>query len=84
MKIDGYRLYLMEMGNISKFIDKEIGMLINIEQALGVDIDDYIPFDGKYSRVSELEADMIAMMRYDDDVQAALNRYIGYRLNTGK
>lgn len=84
MNIDGYRMYLQSLGNFNKFIDKEISSLVSIEQSLNVDIDDFIPYDGKYSRLSELEADMIAIMRYDEDVQSSLNRYVGYKLHSGK
>ena len=81
MNVDSYKMYLQSLGNVDKFINAEIAALNSVEHNLGVDLDDYMPFGGEYSNISRLEEQIMDKMRMTEDLQAALNRYISFRLD---
>jgi hypothetical protein len=78
MDIEGYQAYLDE-----KYLWQnsfyDIPVLTELEQALDIDLDEYIPRGSDYSRVDALRAMLPVEMQRDYPLECALNRYAGYQ-----
>ena len=76
----GYVAYLEALGNQNHYIGR-IQELIELERTLGIDLDDFIPFDGNYSKVDELDKILPEDMRYNERLFFSINSYMRYRLS---
>ncbi len=76
----GYKAYLQSLGNQQHYIGG-IQELLELEQELNIDLDDYIPYDDDYSKVSALNSILPMEMRYDERWNCLINSYLCYRLS---
>lgn len=76
----GYRAYLQSLGNQQHYIGR-IQELWELEQELNINLDDYIPYDGDYSKISALEAILPEKKRYNERLFFLMNSYMRYRLS---
>jgi len=53
----GYLAYLQALGNQEHYINS-IQNLVALESELGINLDDYIPYNGDYSKVASLDSIM--------------------------
>lgn len=76
----GYKAYLQSLGNQQHYIGR-IQELWELEQELNINLDDYIPYDGDYGKVSVLDAILPEEKRYNEKLGFSINSYIRYRLS---
>ncbi len=75
----GYKAYLQALGNQQHYIGR-IQMLLDLEQELNIDLDDYIPYNDDYSKSAALDAILPEEKRYDERLFFSINSYMNYRL----
>lgn len=76
----GYKAYLQSLGNQQHYIGR-IQDLWELEQELNINLDDYIPYDGDYGKVSALDAILPEEKRYNEKLGFSINSYMRYRLS---
>lgn len=76
----GYKAYLQSLGNQQHYIGS-IQELLELEQELNIDLDDYIPYDDDYSKVSALNTILPMEKRYNERLNFSINSYMCYRLS---
>ena len=76
----GYRAYLQSLGNQQHYIGR-IPELMELEKVLNINLDDYVPYNGDYSKVSALDAVLPEENLYDERLQFSINSYMRYRLS---
>lgn len=76
----GYVAYLEALGNQNHYIGL-IQELVELERTLGIDLDDYIPWDDNYSKVDELDKILPEDMQYNEGLFFSINSYMRYRLS---
>lgn len=76
----GYKAYLQALGNQQHYIGR-IQMLLELEQELNIDLDDYIPYNEDYSKSAALDAILPEEKRYDERLFFSINSYMNYRLS---
>lgn len=76
----GYKAYLQSLGNQQHYIGR-IEDLWELEQELNINLDDYIPYDGDYRKVSALDTILPEEERYNEKLEFLINSYIRYRLS---
>lgn len=76
----GYKAYLQSLGNQQHYIGR-IQELLELEQKLNINLDDYIPYNGDYSRVSALDAILCKEQLYNERLGFSINSYLRYRLS---
>ena len=76
----GYKAYLQALGNQQHYIGR-IQMLLELEQELNIDLDDYIPYNEDYSKSAALDAIMPEEKRYDERLFFSINSYMNHRLS---
>lgn len=76
----GYKAYLQSLGNQQHYIGG-IQELLELEQELNIDLDDYIPYDDDYSKVSALNAILPMEKQYSKRLIFSINSYMRYRLS---
>lgn len=80
MNRKGYKAYLQALGNQQHYIGR-IRMLIDLERELNIDLDDYIPYNGDYSKCAALDAILPQEKQYDEGLEFSINSYMRYRLS---
>lgn len=82
MDKEGYKAYLQSLGNQQYYIGLgRIQELLELEQEFNIDLDDYIPYDDDYSKVSALDAILPMEKRYSERLNFSINSYMRYRLS---
>ncbi len=76
----GYKAYLQALGNQQHYIG-HIQKLLELEQKLNINLDDYIPYNGDYSKVSALDAILPKEQQYNEKLGFSINSYMRYRLS---
>lgn len=76
----GYKAYLQLLGNKQHYIGR-IPELIELEKTLNIDLDDYVPYNGDYSKVSALYAALPEEVLCNEKLQFSINSYMRYRLS---
>lgn len=76
----GCKVYLQLLGNQQHYIGR-IQELVELEQELNINLDDYIPYNGDYSKVSALDAILPEEKRYNERLGFLINSYMRYRLS---
>ena len=76
----GYKAYLQSLGKQQHYIGR-VQELLELEQELNIDLDDYIPYDDDYNKVSALNAIMPIEKRYSERLNFLINSYMRYRLS---
>mgnify|MGYP006916047798 CR=1 FL=1 len=76
----GYKAYLQSLGNQNHYIG-QIKALIDLEKELHIDLDDYIPYNGDYSKPAALTAMLPDWQKYNEKLNFSINSYMRYRLS---
>jgi len=76
----GYKAYLQSLGNQQHYIGR-IPELMELEKTLNINLDDYVPYNGDYSKVDALDALLPEEKLYDERLQFSINSYMRYRLS---
>jgi hypothetical protein len=77
----GYKKYLQSLGNQNHYIGG-IQKLVEIEQELNIDFDDYIPYNEDYSKAGKLLDEILPeKIRYNEPIIFSINSYMRYRLS---
>lgn len=76
----GYKAYLQSLGNQQHYIGG-IQELQELELKLNINLDDYIPYNGDYGKVSALKAMLPKEKRYSEKLGLLVNSYMCYRLS---
>lgn len=76
----GYKAYLQSLGNQQHYIGR-IPELIELEKTLNINLDDYVPYNSDYSKVSALNALLPKEKLYNEKLQIIINSYMRYRLS---
>ena len=74
-----YIAYLQSLGNQNLYISS-VSELLELEKELSINLDDYIPYNDDYSKVSALDKLLPKEKRYDEKLFFNINSYIRYRL----
>lgn len=77
----GYIAYLQSLGNQQHYIGG-VSDLLELEKEQNIDLDDYIPYNGDYSRVSALDDILPKEKRYNEKLVFNVNSYMRYRLQS--
>jgi len=77
----GYKTYLQSLGKQQHNIGR-IQELLELEQELNMNLDDYIPYNGDYSKVSALDAILPEEKLYNERLSFSINSYMRYRLSS--
>lgn len=76
----GYKIYLQSLGNQQHHIGR-IQKLLELEQELNINLDDYIPWNNDYSKMDVLfDAILPEEKRYNEPLMFSINSYMHYKL----
>lgn len=76
----GYKAYLQSLGNQQHYIGR-IQDLLDLEKELNINLDDYVPYNGDYGKVDELNSVLPNEKLYDERLFFSINSYMRYRLS---
>lgn len=76
----GYQAYLQSLGNQQHYIGR-IPELLELEETLNINLDDYVPYNDDYSKVNALNALLPEEKLYNERLQFSINSYMRYRLS---
>lgn len=80
MDKEGYKVYLQLLGN-QKYYIGHIQELVELEQELNIKLDDYIPYNGDYSKITALDDILPEEKRHNERLGFLINSYMRYRLS---